>query len=124
MCVGFYLLKKKKFISLTTAWVLVHNLFFLFPAPLGPVSHFHKPEVKLQGHINVKVSFAHIGLFSEFKKAIVYNMDSCQGLVAVTSLTGFQIPPVLRNCKHGNGLVYFFVFLFFKFFKMHDGSVE
>lgn len=36
---------------------------FYSRAPLGPVSHFHKPEVKLQGHINVKVSFAHWVIF-------------------------------------------------------------
>lgn len=88
-------------------------------APLGPVSHFHKPELKLQGHINFKVSFAHWVIFRiQEGHCLLCTMDTCQGLVAV-NLIGLdsRFPQCSENCKHGNGLVYFFGFLFSFFFK-------
>lgn len=117
MCIDFYLLKKL-LISLTTHLGPSLQSVLYSRAPLGPVSLFHRPELKLQGHINFKVSFAHWVIFRiQEGHSFLCTMDTCQGLVAVI-LIGLdsRLPQCSENCKHGNGLIYFFVVVVVGFF--------
>lgn len=115
MCSDFYLLKKCLFPCQVTRGPSLQSVLYSH-APPGPVSHFQKPELKLQGHINF-VSFAHWVLFRiQEGRCLLCTMDTCQGLVAA-NLTGLdsRLPQCSENCKHGNGLVYFFGLVWFGF---------
>lgn len=99
MCIDFYLLKKKMFISLTTHLGPSLQSVLYSHAPLGPVSLFHKPELKLQGHINLKVSFAHWVIFQNPRRPLFtwyYGHLSGTG-DSDPHWTGFQTPPVFRK---------------------------
>lgn len=116
MCIDFYLLKKM-FISLTTRLGPSLQSVLYSRAPLGPVTLFHKPELKLQGHINFKVSFACWVIFRiQEGHCLLCTMDICQGLVAVILIgPDSRLSQCLENCKHSNGLIYF-IFRYFLFF--------
>lgn len=106
------------FISLTTCLSSSLESVPYSRAPLGSVSHFQKPELKLQGHINFKVSFAHwVILRIQESHCLLCTMDACQRLVAV-NLIGLnsRLPQCSENHKHGDGLVYLFIIIF-TFFK-------
>lgn len=114
-CALIFICLRKCLFPWQLSWVLLYNLFFI-PVLLLDLCHFfHKPELKLQGYINFKVSFAHWVIFRiQEGHCLLCTMDTCQGLVAVNLIgLDFRFPQCSENCKHDNGLVYFFGFFFY-----------